>query len=177
MVIFMLKIGILQPLGGDDCVELVMAQIGTDGHPLQPGFGGGDGQRGFVERDVKRHSRAVLPFHECVFLHHLVGQHGDLVARHVHRGQARPPKQVDGAARLMARPGAAMWMPSSTVPLPRPCTDSASSISVVAESSMENAWAPDRGNSSVMSGASSLAKPGALGKILQQETPPVELVR
>ena len=32
-----------------------------------------------------------------------------------------------------------MWMPTVTVPLPRPCTDSASSISVVCESSIENA--------------------------------------
>ena len=42
-------------------------------------------------------------------------------------------------AGCSARPGAAMWTPTVTVPLPRPCTDSASSISVVLESSIEKA--------------------------------------
>ena len=74
---------------------------------------------------------------------------------------------VDRRARLswssassgwMARPGAAMWMPSTTVPVPRPCSDSASSISVVCESSMENACTLATGSSSVMAGA---ARPGA----------------
>jgi len=54
----------------------------------------------------------------------------------------------------MARPGAAMWMPSTTVPLPSPCTDSASSISVVCESSIENACTGASGRlSSRISGA------------------------
>ncbi|MNT78076.1 hypothetical protein D3C72_2172750 [compost metagenome] len=64
----------------------------------------------------------------------------------------------------MARPGAAMWMPSTTVPVPRPCTDSASSISVVCESSMEYACAVDSGRSSAMAGAVTAGKPVPLGK-------------
>ncbi len=53
-----------------------------------------------------------------------------------------------------ARPGAAMWMPTMTVPLPRPRTESESSISVVCESSMEKACTPSAsGNASVIAGA------------------------
>jgi len=37
-----------------------------------------------------------------------------------------------------------MWMPTTTRPLPSPWTESASSISVVAESSIENATAGAR---------------------------------
>lgn len=48
---------------------------------------------------------------------------------------------------VMARPGAAMCMPTVTVPVPRPVTDSASSISVVAESSMEKAFTSATGRS------------------------------
>jgi len=42
----------------------------------------------YVELDVQRHGRAVAPCFERVGLHHGVGQHGDLVARHVDGGQA-----------------------------------------------------------------------------------------
>ncbi len=59
----------------------------------------------------------------------------------------------------MASPGAAMCTPKTTVPEPRPRTDSASSISVVCESSMENAATSARGSSSLMGGASSGGKP------------------
>ncbi len=64
-----------------------------------------------------------------------------------------------------ASPGAAMWMPTVTVPVPRPCTDNASSISVVAESSMEKACTSATGNTSRMAGASSGGKPVPLGKL------------
>ena len=63
-----------------------------------------------------------------------------------------------------ARPGAAIWIPTVTVPVPWPCTDSASSISVVLESSIENAWTCASGNSSRMAGACSGAKAVPLGK-------------
>jgi hypothetical protein len=65
---------------------------------------------------------------------------------------------------VMARPGAAMWMPTTTVPLPRPCTESASSISVVCESSIEYACTAASGRSSVIGGACSAGKPVPLGK-------------
>ena len=69
-----------------------------------------------------------------------------------------------GLPGKMARLGAAMWMPKTTVPLPMPCTDRASSISVVIESSMEKACAADTGNSSLIGGASRAGKPVPLGK-------------
>ena len=55
-------------------------------------------------------------------------------------------------------------MPKTTVPEPSPRTDSASSISVVAESSIENACASDSGRASLMAGACSAGKPVPLGK-------------
>ena len=64
-----------------------------------------------------------------------------------------------------ARPGAAMWTPNTTVPLAMPCTDSASSISVVAESSIEKARTGASGNSSRIAGASSGGKPVPFGKL------------
>ena len=57
-----------------------------------------------------------------------------------------------------------MWMPTVTLPLPRPCTDRASSISVVAESSIENAGAGASGSSSFSVGTSTGAKPVPRGK-------------
>ena len=50
-----------------------------------------------------------------------------------------------------------MWMPRITVPWPMPVTDSASSISVVAESSMEKACTGASGSVSLTSGAFSWA--------------------
>jgi hypothetical protein len=64
----------------------------------------------------------------------------------------------------IASAGAAMWMPSVTRPLPRPCTDRASSISVVAESSIENASAGASGSSSFTAGTSTGAKAVPRGK-------------
>ncbi len=59
----------------------------------------------------------------------------------------------------MASPGAAMWMPSTTLPLPSPVTESASSISVVCESSIEKARTGASGSSAGAVGASAMAKP------------------
>lgn len=77
----------------------------------------------------------------------------------------------------MAMAGAAMWMPSVTVPVPSPWMDSASSISVVAESSTENARTLASGNSSVMGGAGSAGKACAAWEVLEQKPLPMELVR
>ncbi|EWS63405.1 hypothetical protein Y695_03361 [Hydrogenophaga sp. T4] len=68
-----------------------------------------------------------------------------------------------GLSGSTARPGAAMWMPSVTVPLPSPCNESASSISVVCESSMEKACTAASGSSSAMAGACNAGKPVPLG--------------
>ena len=46
-------------------------------------------------------------------------------------------EMVKGIERYKAKAGAAMCMPKVTVPEPKPCTDKASSISVVSESSIE----------------------------------------
>jgi hypothetical protein len=59
-----------------------------------------------------------------------------------------------------------MWTPKLTVPLPRPRTDSASSISVVAESSIEKARTPSsaKGSSSLIAGADRGGNAVPLGK-------------
>ena len=68
-------------------------------------------------------------------------------------------------AGCSARPGAAMWMPTVTVPVPSPRTDSASSISVVCESSIENACTSATGSSSAIAGACSGGKAVPFGKL------------
>ncbi len=57
-----------------------------------------------------------------------------------------------------------MWMPRTTRPLPRPSTDSASSISVVVESSIEKARTAATGSASLICGGESDAKPVPFGK-------------
>ena len=64
-----------------------------------------------------------------------------------------------------ASPGAAMCTPKTTVPEPRPVTDKASSISVVCESSIENARTADSGSASGTGGACSGGKAVPFGKL------------
>ena len=101
----MLKTGVFEPFGGDHTVELVVAQVGGDGHLFQLGFGAADLQRGFVQRHIQRHRGAGAPLGQGVGLHHVVGQHGDLVARHVHGGQAVARHVVHRAAGLQRQAG------------------------------------------------------------------------
>ena len=82
------------------------------------------------------------------------------------RVRATPSMGVEGWS---ASPGAAMWTPTVTVPVPSPRTDSASSISVVAESSMEKACTSASGSSSRISGAESGGKPVPLGKLSKRK--------
>ncbi len=67
-----------------------------------------------------------------------------------------------------------MWMPTVTVPVPRPVTDRASSISVVAESSMEKACTSASGGRRLRRLQSRKAR--ALWEVVKQEALPVELV-
>ena len=74
------------------------------------------------------------------------------------------PTRSAALSGVMAKPGAAMWIPTTTSPLPRPWTDSASSISVVWESSIEYARTDASGRSSVIAGVLREGKPTPLGK-------------
>ena len=94
---------VLQPCFGDDGIELVMTQVGRDGHALDAGFGVLQRERGFVKRGVERHGGAVTAFLQGVALHHLVGQHGDFVARHVDGGQALATQLINRVARLQGQ--------------------------------------------------------------------------
>ena len=97
--VFGLKGGVGQPVFGNDVVELVVAQVDADRHALEPRFGAGDGQRGLVDGHVQRHGRVGAARVQRVDLHHFGRQHGDLVARHVHRGQALAAELVERVAR------------------------------------------------------------------------------
>ena len=57
-----------------------------------------------------------------------------------------------------------MCTPNTTVPVPRPCTERASSISVVAESSIEKARTGASGSVSLMAGAASAGNAVPFGK-------------
>ena len=101
----MLKCGVFKPWRGDDVIQLVMAQVGCYGHPLQLGLAAPDLQGGLIQRDVQRHSGAVAPFLQCVALHHRIRQHGDLVAWHVDGGQAGTTQSVNRIAGLHGQAG------------------------------------------------------------------------
>jgi len=82
-----------------------VAQVDHDGYALKPGLGFLDLEIGFAEGHVQRHRRTRLTFAQGVVLHHGIGQHGDLVARHVDGGQASAADLVDGTARLHGQTG------------------------------------------------------------------------
>ena len=94
-----------QPGLGDGVVQAVVAQVGDDGHPLEPGLAGFQFECGFVQRHVERHRGAGQAGPEGVGLHHRVGQHGDLVAGHVDGRQAVAGHQVERAAGLEGEAG------------------------------------------------------------------------
>jgi hypothetical protein len=72
---------------GDQGVELVVAQIAGHAHLLHAGFKFG-GLQIAADGAVERQRGAVAPGLQREGLHQGVGQHGDLVARHIHGGQA-----------------------------------------------------------------------------------------
>ena len=76
-----------------------MAEVDLHGHALQARLAGRGLQRGLVYGDVQRHGGVGAAFVQRVDLHHLVGQHGDLVAGHVDGGQARAAELVQRRAR------------------------------------------------------------------------------
>ena len=85
------RLRVIEPRFGDHAVDFVVAQVGRNRHPLEPRLCGGDLERGFVDLQIQRERRTVAAGLQRVALHHRIGQHGDLVARHVHRGQTRTP--------------------------------------------------------------------------------------
>ncbi|KAF1042753.1 MAG: hypothetical protein GAK34_02765 [Delftia tsuruhatensis] len=76
-----------------------MAEVDLHGHAFQARLAGRGLQRGLVHGDVQRHGGVGAAFVQRVDLHHLVGQHGDLVAGHVDGGQARAAELVQRRAR------------------------------------------------------------------------------
>ena len=89
-----------QPFGRGHGFELVQPQVVHDRHAFDAVFRALQLQRGLVEGGVEGQGGARLAGAQSVVLHHLMRQHGDLVARHVDRGHALARHRVDGIARL-----------------------------------------------------------------------------
>jgi hypothetical protein len=111
-----------------------------------------------------------------VALHQGLREHGDLVAGHVHRRQPGRGHPVEVAARRDAQGRCGDVNTHSHGTVGRKMTEKASSISVVAASSMLNAGASPAGRSGGGSGACMAGKPVPLGKWVQQEGLQVEFV-
>ena len=99
------RLDALQPLLGNHRVQAVVPQVDGDGHPLEPRLRFLQSQRGLVESRVQRDGGAFAAFLQGVGLHHVVGEHGDLVTRHVDGGQALAGDSVEGRRRLQREAG------------------------------------------------------------------------
>ena len=65
-----------------------MAQVVCNGHALNLGFAVQNRQGRFIQRHIQRQRRAIAPFGQGVMLHHIIGQHGQLMAGHIDGGEA-----------------------------------------------------------------------------------------
>eukprot|EP01022_Parablepharisma_sp_SALTPOND_P030346 TRINITY_DN760_c0_g2_i2.p1 TRINITY_DN760_c0_g2~~TRINITY_DN760_c0_g2_i2.p1 ORF type:complete len:1834 (-),score=673.82 TRINITY_DN760_c0_g2_i2:3861-9362(-) len=89
-----------QRLFGDQRVEVVVAQVAGDRHQLGATLGGEHFPVGRIQRGVQRQRRTGGAGIQGVGRHQLVGQHGDLLARHVDGGHASTGDRIDGVAAL-----------------------------------------------------------------------------
>ena len=74
-----------------------MAQVGRDRDALEAGDAFLQFEAGLVQSEVDRYRRAIASLEEGVRLHDIVGQHGDLEARHVDGGITRTGHLVERA--------------------------------------------------------------------------------
>ena len=84
--------------------DVVMAQVGDDGNDLYARLVGGDLEFG-RHREVQGYGRTVAPRGEGKALDRRVGQHGDLVARHIDRRQPVARDRVERRAGNDAEAG------------------------------------------------------------------------
>ena len=82
-----------------------MAQVGLNKNLFHKGFAALDLERLLVQGEVQREGGTILILFERKDVHHLGGQHGDFVARHVHRGEPGPGKGVKSFTGLKAQCG------------------------------------------------------------------------
>ncbi len=93
---------------GDQGVELIVAQIAGHAHLLHAGFEFGSLEV-VADGAVQRQRGAIAAGLQGEGLHQGVGQHGDLVARHIHGGQAVARELLPvGIARQRQRRGGDM---------------------------------------------------------------------
>jgi hypothetical protein len=90
--------------GVEDRLDFVMPQVGGYMHHLQPGFLGNDLEI-VVDREIQRNRRAIDAPGQRVAVDDGIGQHGDLVARHVDGGQAPARDRVERRAAREAERG------------------------------------------------------------------------
>ena len=111
-----------------------------------------------------------------VALHHLVGQHGDLVARHVDRGQALAPQPVNRAARQHGQ----AWCCNVNAHRDHPTAQALHRQGIInlGGGGVVNRESLNRGQWQLVADGrcGQRRKAGAAREVLQQKAPPVELV-
>ena len=85
--------------------QRVVAQVGGDVQAFDAALAADDCQRFGIRFHIQRERGADLVGAQREGLHHVVRQHGDLVARHVHGGHALRGDGVDGRVRGDAQRG------------------------------------------------------------------------
>ena len=80
---------------GDLCRHLLVSQIGCNRNPLDPRVRGFDVAAISAHVEVERERSHFTPRIERIARNHRIGEHGDLVARHVHRGHALAREQIE----------------------------------------------------------------------------------
>ena len=93
----------LQPRICHPLLQLVMAQVVRNRHLFDQGAAAAQFQRGFVDLHIQGHRRAGPPLLQGEVLHQCIGQHGDFETGHVDGGQALAGNCVDFAARLQSQ--------------------------------------------------------------------------
>ena len=89
---------------GDGAVEQVVPQVGGNAHPLDARLEALHRERRLVEGDIQADRRAIAPRDQRVSLHHLVGQHRQLPARHVDGGKPVARDLVQRRIRQQRQP-------------------------------------------------------------------------
>lgn len=80
---------------GDLRRHLLMSQIGCDRNPLDPRVRGFDVAAISAHIEVERERGHFAPRIEGVARDHRIREHGDFVARHIHRGHALAGEQIE----------------------------------------------------------------------------------
>ena len=95
MRVGVIELAFRQGLFVEQRFQRVVAQVGSDMQALDAALTVHDRQRIRLNLHIQREGRTDLIRAQGERLHHVVRQHGDLVARHIHSGQALRGDRVD----------------------------------------------------------------------------------